>query len=366
MPRHKSPASGTGKAGAKSGAAAGASGGPAICQGRGQEIPTEMLRAAKSASPDRYRALPEIVQKIVETCERLPAIQHIDGTQLPQREAAVHIIAVALEILFPGYYGDRTCSRDNLAYHIGDRLHELYLTLSEQIYRTVRHECRREGPECPHCRALAEANAQEVLRRLPELRRLLRLDVQAALDGDPAAGSFDEIILSYPGLLAVAVYRFAHELWRLGVPLLARMMTEHAHTQTGIDIHPGAVIGESFFMDHGTGVVIGETTDIGDNVKLYQGVTLGALSFAKDERGRLIRGHKRHPTVKDNVTIYANATVLGGETVLGEGSVIGASVFLTSSIPDNAAVRMKDPELKVRKRTPGDTRAELWKLDFQI
>jgi len=350
MPRHKSPASGTGKAGAKSGAAAGASGGPAICQGRGQEIPTEMLRAAKSASPDRYRALPEIVQKIVETCERLPAIQHIDGTQLPQREAAVHIIAVALEILFPGYYGDRTCSRDNLAYHIGDRLHELYLTLSEQIYRTVRHECRREGPECPHCRALAEANAQEVLRRLPELRRLLRLDVQAALDGDPAAGSFDEIILSYPGLLAVAVYRFAHELWRLGVPLLARMMTEHAHTQTGIDIHPGAVIGESFFMDHGTGVVIGETTVIGNHVKLYQGVTLGALSFPKDACGKLIRGQKRHPTIEDGATIYAHATILGGTTVVGEHSTVGGNVWLTESVPPRSFVSMESRKVVVRSK----------------
>ena len=139
-----------------------------------------------------------------------------------------------------------------------------------------------------------------------------------------------------------------------------------AHSKTGADIHPGARIGRNFFIDHATGVVIGETSDIGNNVKLYQGVTLGALSFPKDDGGNLIRGHKRHPTVKDNVTIYANATVLGGETILGEGSVIGASVFLTSSIPDNAAVRMKDPELKVRKRTPGDTRAELWKLDFQI
>ncbi|MHC4796974.1 MAG: serine O-acetyltransferase, partial [Planctomycetota bacterium] len=188
------------------------------------------------------------------------------------------------------------------------------------------------------------------LERIPAIRDLLATDVQAAYDGDPAAVNTDEVILAYPGLMAVSVYRFAHQLNNLGVPLMARIMTEWAHTMTGVDIHPGAKIGSHFFIDHATGVVIGETTDIGDYVKLYQGVTLGARSFPKDERGRLIRGYKRHPTIQRNVTIYANATVLGGETTIGEGSVVNGSVFLTSGIPANATASMKAPELKVRQR----------------
>jgi serine O-acetyltransferase len=319
------------------------------CSARGREISPETARAADNPH-ERYRALPEIVQQIVETCDALPAIDHLGGTQLPQSEAAVHIIEVAREIFFPGYYGDRSCARDNLAYHIGDRLHELYLVLAEQVYRSVRLECRREGAECPHCRSLAEANAQQVLRCIPEIRRLLELDVKAAYDGDPAAKSFDEIILSYPGLFAIAVYRLAHELWLLGVQLLARMMTEYAHAETGIDIHPGATIGESFFMDHGTGIVIGETTVIGRGVKLYQGVTLGALSFPKDACGKLVRGQKRHPTIEDGATIYAHATILGGTTVVGQGSTVGGNVWLTEPVPPQSFVTMEGQKLVVRSR----------------
>jgi serine O-acetyltransferase len=261
-----------------------------------------------------------------------------------------HIIDVAREIFFPGYFGDRTCTSDNLAYHIGDLLHQLYLMLAEQIYRCVRHQCRRRGPECPHCKTLAETNAQQALQRIPEIRRLLDLDVKAAMDGDPAARSYDEIILGYPGLLAISVYRLAHELWDLSVPLLPRMLTEHAHGATGIDIHPGARIGESFFIDHGTGVVIGETTVIGDNVKLYQGVTLGALSFPKDACGNLIRGQKRHPTIEDNVTIYAQATILGGSTIVGRHSTVGGNVWLTEPVPPYSLVTTENPKLVVRSK----------------
>jgi serine O-acetyltransferase len=319
-----------------------------LCQGLGREVPAAVLRAAKGRT-QRYRALPKIVQAVVDSCARLPRINHVDATMLPDSDAAVRIIEVAREIFFPGYYGDRNCTGDNLAYHIGDRLHELYLTLSEQIYRSVRHECRRPGPECPHCKALSEVNAQEVLRCIPEIRRLLDLDVEALYDGDPAAKSAGDIILSYPGLLAISVYRLAHELTRLGVPLLPRMLTEHAHTATGIDIHPGATIGESFFIDHGTGVVIGETTLIGDHVKLYQGVTLGALSFPKDACGQLVRGTKRHPTIEDHVTIYAQATILGGDTVVGRGSTVGGNVWLTESVPANSYVTIESPRLVVRR-----------------
>jgi serine O-acetyltransferase len=187
-----------------------------------------------------------------------------------------------------------------------------------------------------------------LLAKLPSIRRTLLSDVQAAFDGDPAASGLDEVILAYPGLLAVTVYRVAHELYVMNVPLMPRIMSEWAHTNTGADIHPGAKIGASFFIDHATGIVVGETSELGDSVKLYQGVTLGALSHPKDERGRVIRGTKRHPTVENGVTLYAHATVLGGQTVVGEGSVIGGSVFLTKSVPKGAKVAMKPPELMVK------------------
>jgi serine O-acetyltransferase len=188
------------------------------------------------------------------------------------------------------------------------------------------------------------------LGRLPEIRALLVRDVQAAFDGDPAATNLDEVILAYPGVLAVSVYRIAHALHDLGVPMMARIMTEWAHSKTGCDIHPGAKIGAGFFIDHATGVVIGETTEIGEGVKLYQGVTLGALSLPKDASGHIIRGRKRHPTVENGSTLYANATVLGGQTVVGSESVIGGSVFLTRSIPPRSRVSLKEPDLRVASR----------------
>jgi serine O-acetyltransferase len=192
--------------------------------------------------------------------------------------------------------------------------------------------------------------AEIFLRRLPQIRGLLIRDVQAAFDGDPAALNIDEIILAYPGVLAVSVYRIAHALYDLGVPMMSRIMTEWAHSKTGCDIHPGASIGEAFFIDHATGVVIGETTNIGDGVKLYQGVTLGALSFPRDSNGHIIRGRKRHPTVESGATLYANATVLGGQTTVGADSVIGGSVFLARSVPARSRVSLKEPELRVASR----------------
>ncbi len=179
------------------------------------------------------------------------------------------------------------------------------------------------------------------LAALPKIREMLNLDVEAAYDGDPAAKSFDEIIFCYPGFLAVMVYRIAHALLELGVPLMPRIMTEHAHSITGVDIHPGAKIGKRFFIDHGTGVVIGETTEIGDNVKLYQGVTLGALSIPKDAHGRAIRGQKRHPTLQDNVTVYANTTILGGQTIIGSNTTVGGNTFVTSSVSTDSLVSSK-------------------------
>jgi len=205
-------------------------------------------------------------------------------------------------------------------------------------------------PQHGECAPRAHEVAQIFLHRLPQIRALLIRDVQAAFDGDPAALNLDEIILAYPGVLAVSVYRIAHALYDLGVPMMARIMTEWAHSKTGCDIHPGASIGAAFFIDHATGVVIGETSHIGEGVKIYQGVTLGALSLPRDASGHLIRGKKRHPTVEDGATLYANATVLGGQTVVGAGSVIGGSVFLTFSVPPRSRVSLKEPELRVARR----------------
>lgn len=296
--------------------------------------------------------LPALVDRIVASYNADERTRHIGRTFLPSRAEIVEIVQLLLELAYPGYYGRQDLNQHNVQYHVGELLPRIGEKLHEQVSRALCYQAEIEGriaPEQTVCESKARRITLAFLDRVPAVRELLAGDVQAAYDGDPAAVNTDEVILAYPGVLAITVYRFAHELFLLDVPLIPRIMTEWAHTMTGVDIHPGAKIGRSFFIDHATGVVIGETTEIGDNVKLYQGVTLGALSFPKDERGRLIRGHKRHPTVGDNVTIYANATVLGGETRIGQGAIIGASVFLTSSVPDNANVRLEEPQLVVRK-----------------
>jgi serine O-acetyltransferase len=205
---------------------------------------------------------------------------------------------------------------------------------------------------CTHCRLRSEDVAIEFLHTLPGLRTLLAEGVQAAFDGDPAAQSTGETIFSYPGILAITTYRLAHELHVREVPLLPRIMAEHAHARTGIDIHPGATLGRRFFIDHGTGVVIGETSEIGDDCKLYQGVTLGAFSFPKDACGKLLRGQKRHPTLQDRVTVYSGATILGGDTVIGHHSVIGGNVWLTESVPPHTTVLCEHPKLTYRQAEP--------------
>jgi serine O-acetyltransferase len=217
--------------------------------------------------------------------------------------------------------------------------------LFREIYRGIRHDCKLSENICPHCEDVAETQAISFLEKIPTLRNFLARDVEAAYDGDPAAKGHDEIIFSYPCIFAIMVYRLAHELHVQEIPLLPRIMTEFAHSKTGIDIHPGARIGKNFFIDHGTGVVIGETTEIGENVKLYQGVTLGALSFPKDEMGNIVRDKKRHPTIEDDVVIYAGATVLGGDTLIGKGSIIGGNVWLTHSVPPGTKVLIAEPQL---------------------
>lgn len=305
--------------------------------------------------------LPDLVEKVVTSYDSDTRTQHVDRAALPNRSAIIEIIELLLELAYPDYFGRQNLNRHNVRFHVGELLPRIGERLHEQIFHALcyQHEIEQN---CPQDHTICEEKARELtvdfLEHVPAVRELLATDVQAAYDGDPAAMNTDEVILAYPGVLAVSVYRFAHELHRLQVPLIPRIMTEWAHTLNGVDIHPGATIGRSFFIDHATGVVIGETTQIGNNVKLYQGVTLGALSFPKDERGRLIRGYKRHPTVEDDVTIYANATVLGGDTVIGKGSIIGASVFLTFSVPEYSYVKMKDPDLKVRKYAPRNGHAE--------
>jgi serine O-acetyltransferase len=298
-------------------------------------------------------ALPRLVTRIVESYFSDPRTQHINREYLPAREIIIEICNLLLELTYPGYIGRKGLTKHNISYHVGELLPRVWEKLTSQITQCLCHESGlTAGPGDAACRAdcrdRAAGLANQFVERIPDIRSMLAEDVQAAYDGDPAATGTAEVILAYPAILAITIYRYAHELYQMDVPLIPRIMTEHAHYLTGIDIHPGARIGRSFFIDHGTGVVIGETTDIGEHVKMYQGVTLGALSFPKDERGRLIRGYKRHPTVGNNVTIYANAIVLGGETKLGDGSVIGGSVFLTRSVDPGHQVAITPPVLKVR------------------
>jgi serine O-acetyltransferase len=295
--------------------------------------------------------LPELTNRIVRTYGEIASISHLGHCPLPNYEVIVAAIEDLKEIIYPGYRRREGLHSGNVTYHVGDLIDGLHDKLTTQIGRAMRHDAGFSddcGSADHDFDALGQAKAILFLEELPELRRRLALDAQAAMDGDPAVKTLDEVIFCYPGLEAVTVYRLAHALHLLEVPLIPRMMTEWAHSKTGIDIHPGATIGDHFFIDHGTGVVIGETCEIGNRVKLYQGVTLGALSFALDGDGNLVRGHKRHPTIEDNVVIYANATVLGGATVIGHHSVIGSSVWLTRSLQPRTTVVLEKPKLKIR------------------
>lgn len=301
-------------------------------------------------------ALPRLVARMVKSYQSDRRTQHIDREYLPSRRAIIDICDLLLELTYPGFFGRIGLTQYNISFHVGELLPRLWELLTHQILQCLCHEHERkkaageidsQAPDTP-CRDHAAGLANQFVEAMPQVRAVLAEDVQAAYDGDPAATGTDEVILAYPAILAITIHRYAHELYRMDVPLMPRIMTEHAHALTGIDIHPGARIGHFFFIDHGTGVVIGETTDIGHNVKIYQGVTLGALSFPKDERGRLIRGYKRHPTVGNGVTVYANATVLGGETKLGDGAIVGGSVFLTRDVAPGHQVAISPPVLKVR------------------
>jgi serine O-acetyltransferase len=259
--------------------------------------------------------------------------------KLPSREALAFVVDELRSVLFPGYFGTNwELNAEALEFHVGATLDRLLRTLAEQIRRALCFSCKERQPaRCADCEQRADALTGQFLSRLPEVRRLLATDVQAAYEGDPAATSPAETILCYPGIQALTCQRLAHELYLLDVPLLPRIITEHAHSLTGIDIHPGARIGDRFFIDHGTGVVIGETCEIGNRVRLYQGVTLGARSFPLDEHGHPVKGIPRHPIVEDDVIVYSGATVLGRITV-GAGSVIGGNVWLTHSVPPGSRI----------------------------
>jgi serine O-acetyltransferase len=296
----------------------------------------------------RFREeIPPIVDELVSSCNREECFDHIGPEPIPSREAIVDILQRASRILYPGYFIPTRVDEVNTGYYFGQEVTDLFEALSEQIMLAIRHDCVRHDLPCSDCEERGQKAAIDFLHGMPNLRRLLATDIMAAHEGDPAAQSFDEIIFSYPGLYAITVYRIAHQLRHQEIPLIPRIMTEHAHSKTGIDIHPGAHIGERFFIDHGTGVVIGETAVIGKRVRIYQGVTLGALSLGREEINDL-RNQKRHPTIEDDVVIYANATVLGGNTVIGTRSVIGGNVWITESVPPDTEVFLKKPELVFR------------------
>ena len=281
-----------------------------------------------------------------------PRTQHIDATFLPSRDEAIRIIELLRRIVFPGFFDTRRITTDNVRYHIGELLAEVDEALYDQVRQAMRYGQNIKDVKDEHCGGddcdqLARHATDAMLAYLPELRHAISLDVQAAFDGDPAAKGTDEAVFCYPGIDAIFTHRVAHKLYTLGVPMLPRIMSEYAHNETGVDIHPGATIGESFFIDHATGVVIGETCIIGDRVKVYQGVTLGALST---KGGQSWRGRKRHPTIEDDVTIYAGATILGGDTVIGARSTIAGSVFVTSSVPPDHTVVADLPTPKVKAR----------------
>ncbi|MDR3342301.1 MAG: serine acetyltransferase [Treponema sp.] len=285
----------------------------------------------------------QLVNQLVQSYEAHGDIIKVDtGNQL-NRSVILDTLEKLRCLIFPGYFGKKNISSSSVEYYAGDLLEEVIYHLSKQIAQALRHKKGAEGTE--PVLEVAEELTYRFLSKLPAVRDYLATDVSAAFDGDPAAFSPDEIISSYPGIYAIMVNRLAHELHILGVPLIPRIMTEHAHSVTGIDIHPGATIGHHFFIDHGTGIVIGETTIIGNFVKIYQGVTLGGLST---RGGQVLKDVKRHPTIEDHVTIYSGASILGGTTVIGEGVVIGSNAFVTKSVPEKTKVSVKNPELQFK------------------
>jgi len=285
-----------------------------------------------------------IKQALLDSYARDGGINPLDGVNLPSQDKVAELARDFMHVLFPGYFESTGLARDAVPAWLDRLLAKIEKRLATELEKSLRFT------KDPHPAASARRITAELLAQLPEIRRVVQTDVNAAYTGDPAARSIEEIILAYPCVLAISLQRIAHGLYGLGVPLLARMLTEYAHERTGIDLHPGARIGTHFFIDHGTGVVIGETATIGDHVKLYQGVTLGAKSFEVDGAGNPVKGTKRHPDIGDHVTIYAHATILGGDTHIGAHSVIGGNVWLLESTPANSIAYYKGDDLIIRAR----------------
>lgn len=302
---------------------------------------------------EQRKALPEAIEMIMASMEDKSCFAHIGDDPIHFSTSVKEMIDKFREVLFPGYFSSEKVDAANLPYHMGQAVSRLYDILSQQVIHVLRHDCLRYDLPCAECEPRGNDVALKVIRAIPELRRCLAEDVKGAFDGDPAAKSHDEIIFSYPGLYAITVYRIANILHTLKVPQLPRIMSEYAHSLTGIDIHPGATIGKRFVIDHGTGIVIGETSIIGDNVRVYQNVTIGALSLPPDA-GEKLRWAKRHPTIEDDVIVYSGATILGGETVIGARSVVGGNVWLTHSIPPDTKVFIESPRL-IYKNQEKDT-----------
>lgn len=295
------------------------------------------------------KGLPRLIHELKDSYAKHRDITHLHGKDLPSKQIVIAVLDDILSILLPGYIGKTEIDDLGIDHFLHDRLTSIHERLGDEAEKSLKWLCRKTI-KCSEdfCHSKSREIAEELLAKLPEIRALLKEDIQAAYDGDPAAKSLDEVILSYPCVFAIATYRVAHELYMRGVPLLPRIMSENAHAVTGIDIHPGARIGRCFFIDHGTGVVIGETAEIGDNVKIYQGVTLGSISFPKDEMGRLVKGLKRHPTIGNNVILYSGATVLGGKTTIGNNAVVGGNTWITSSIPADTQVTLIPPQQAFR------------------
>jgi len=291
-----------------------------------------------------YDKVPGVVKKLIKLLDDKNSFSHVEPVPIPSNESVVQLIHQARRILFPGYFTQTTLAQANLEYYLGQETTCFLENLSRQIISAFQHDCFRHDLSCTNCADQGHEIALKIVQELPSIKKLMDTDIRAAYEGDPAAKGYDEIIFSYPGVLAISIYRLANLLHKYKVPVIPRIMTEHAHSLSGIDIHPGATIGKSFFIDHGTGVVIGETSEIGNRVRLYQGVTLGALSLPKDA-GDKFRYKKRHPTIEDDVIIYANTTILGGETVIGTRSVVGGNIWITESVPPDTKVLLKRPEL---------------------
>lgn len=294
----------------------------------------------------------DLVNVILESYNKYDLTVRIDAEHMLNKDILIKVTEEIRRVLFPGFFDERRVRSEYIKFLIGERLEFIQYNLKKQIAKAFGTRDLCSGCQRSAINEKAEETTHKFIELIPKIREYLYTDIQAAYDGDPAAYSTDEIIFSYPGVFAITVYRIAHELWNLGVPMIPRIMTEYAHNITGIDIHPGASIGKYFFIDHGTGIVIGETTIIGNNVKIYQGVTLGALSTRK---GQQLKGVKRHPTIGDNVTIYSGTTVLGGDTVIGNGATIGGNAFIVSSISEGMKVSVKTPELQYSTDQPQDS-----------